>query len=202
MSDLEFGGRFDRVSAFFDWPVRLVAANLLWILGVLAGVVVAGLAPASLAMYSLLREYLLGRRPRLWHDFWATWRRAMTSSQLVIGLPMLTVVVVGFYLFASRGTPFVFAMTVVAVGYLATLLQLPAVAVSLNLPVTDTWKATIAIAWRQPLHTLGAAILIVAMMVGAWFVAPAALPLFFPALPALLASLIVCRGLQASPHTH
>ncbi|WP_129668538.1 YesL family protein [Phytoactinopolyspora endophytica] len=196
MAEVELDGRYGRLYGFLEWPVRLVVLNLLWIVGVLAGLVVAGLAPATLALYTLLRDYLQGKPVRAWRDFWTTWRRTLPSSQLVLGMPLLTVVVVVFYLIASRGTPFAVATTVLAIGYIATLLQLPAAVTHLDLGVTDTWKTTIAIAWRQPLQTVGAAIVSVFLLVGAWFIAPAALPLLFPALPALLATLVVRRGVR------
>ncbi|RIQ32520.1 YesL family protein [Jiangella rhizosphaerae] len=195
MAEIEVGGRFGRLYAYLDWPVRLAVLNLLWLLGVLAGLVLFGLAPATAALYAVLRAYVLGRSPRLWRDFWAVWRSSLRSSQLVLGVPILTVWVVVFYLLLSRSTPLVWAMAVLAAGYLATLLQLPAVVAHVDLPAVRSWQVTVEVAWRRPLATVAVAGLVVVLAVGGWLTTPAAVPLFFPALPALLATLTVQRGL-------
>ncbi|TDD69327.1 DUF624 domain-containing protein [Jiangella aurantiaca] len=195
MADIEVGGRFGRLYGYLDWPVRLAVLNLLWLLGVLAGLVLFGLAPATAALYAVLRAYVLDRSPRLWHDYWAAWRSSLRSSQLVLGVPILTVWVVVFYLLLSRSTPLVWGMAVLAAGYLATLLQLPAVVAHVDLPAVRSWQVTAEVAWRRPLATVAVAVLVVVLAVGGWLTTPAAVPLFFPALPALLATLTVQRGL-------
>ncbi|TDC48134.1 DUF624 domain-containing protein [Jiangella ureilytica] len=195
MAEIEVGGRFGRLYGYLDWPVRLAALNLLWLLGVLAGLVLFGLAPATAALYAVLRAYVLNRSPRLWHDFWAVWRSSLRSSQLVLGVPILTVWVVVFYLLLSRSTPLAWGMAVLAAGYAATLLQLPAVVAHVDLPVVRSWQVTAEVAWRRPLATAAVAALVVLLAVGGWLTTPAAVPLFFPALPALLATLTVQRGL-------
>ncbi|MBB5785650.1 YesL family protein [Jiangella mangrovi] len=196
MAEVRVGGRYGRLYGWLDWPARLAGLNLLWLLGVLAGLVLFGLAPATAALYAVLRGYVLDRSPRMWRDFWAVWRASLVSSQPVLGLPILTVWVVVFYLLLSRSTPFAWAMAVVAAGYLATLLQLPAVVAHLDLPVVRSWQVTAEVAWRRPLPTLGVAVLVAGLAAGAWSTTPAALPLLFPALPALLATLTVQRGLS------
>lgn len=197
MAELRVGGRFGRLYGYLDWPARLAGLNLLWLLGVVAGLVVFGLAPATAALYAVLREYVLGRSPRLWRDFWAAWRASLVSSQLVLGVPILTVWVVAFYLLLSRSTPFAVAMALLAAGYLATLMQLPAVVAHVALPAARSWQVTAEVAWRRPLATVGVAVLVVVLAVGGWLTTPAAVPLLFPALPALLATLTVQRGLNA-----
>lgn len=196
MAEVEFEGRFGRAYRILDWPLRLVGLNLLWLLGVLAGLVVGGLAPSTQALYALLLAYLRGEQVRPWSDFWRVWRATLGSAQLVIGMPLLTVAVVGFYVYASSGTPFAVAAVLLALAYLATLIQLPAAVAGLDLPMIKTWQATVALAWRQPLHTLGATLLSTALAVGAWFIAPAALVVIIPSVPALLATLIVRRGID------
>lgn len=196
MAEVRVGGRFGRLYGYLDWPARLVGLNLLWLLGVLAGLVLFGLAPATAALYTVLRAYVLDRSPRLWRDFWAAWRASLVSSQAVLGLPILTVWVVVFYLLLSRSTPLAWGMAVVAAGYLATLLLLPAVVAHVELPVARSWQVTAEVAWRRPLATVGVAVLVVVLAVGGWATTPAAVPLLFPALPALLATLTVQRGLS------
>jgi uncharacterized membrane protein YesL len=195
MAEVRVGGRFGRLYGSLDWPARLAGLNLLWLLGVAAGLVLFGLAPATAALYTVLRAYVLDRSPRLWHDFWAAWRASLVSSQPVLGLPILTVWVVVFYLLLARSTPFAWGMAVVSAGYLATLLQLPAVVAHVALPAVRSWQVTLEVAWRRPLVTVAVAVLVAGLAVGGWLTTPAAVPLFFPALPALLATLTVQRAL-------
>lgn len=195
MPEVEIGGRFGRLYTWLDWPVRLVGLNLLWILGVLAGLVVAGLAPSTHALYALQRAYLLGRSPRMWRDFWSQWRAHLPASQPALGVPLLTLWVLVFYLLAARGTPLAPGLAVLLFLYLATLLQLPAVLAHLDVGPVRAWRITIVLAWKRPGTTLGAALLAAALVAGAWFLTPAALPFFVPALPALLGTLAARRTL-------
>ncbi|MCG5219152.1 DUF624 domain-containing protein [Streptosporangium soli] len=195
MPEVEVRGRFGRLYGWLDWPARLAGLNLLWILGVLAGLVVGGLAPSTLALYEVLRGHLRGRSPRMWRDFWSAWRRHLLSAQVAFGVPLLTVWVLVFYLLAARGTPLVYGMAVLLSLYLATLLQLPAVLVHMEPAPVRAWLVTVEVAWRRPAGTLGVAGLVVVLVAGGWFVTPAALPFFVPALPALLATMAARRGL-------
>ncbi|MEU4408478.1 DUF624 domain-containing protein [Streptosporangium sp. NPDC023963] len=199
MPEVEIGGRFGRLYGWLDWPARLVGLNLLWVLGVLAGLVVGGLGPSTQALYVLERDYLLGRSPRMWRDFWSAWRANLVSSQPALGVPLLTVWVLVFYLLAARGTPVVYGIAVVLFLYLATLMQLPAVLAHMDLSPTQAWRATVEVAWRHPVATLGVALLVAVLVVGAWFTTPAALPLLVPSLPVLLATLAARRGLPPPP---
>jgi uncharacterized membrane protein YesL len=198
MAEVEIGGRFGRLYGWLDWPARLVGLNLLWMLGVLAGLVVGGLGPSTYALYALQRAYLLGRTPRMWRDFWAQWRAHLLSSQLTLGVPLLTVWVLVFYLLAARGTPMVYGCAVALVLYLATLLQLPAVLAHLDLTPIRAWRITLKVAWKRPVPTLGVALLVAVLLAGAWATTPAALPLLVPALPALLGTLAAQAALSPS----
>lgn len=100
--DVPVGGRFARLYRLLDWPPRLAGLNLLWLAGVLAGGVVAGLSPATVALFALVRDYQRGRHPRPWRDFWRHWRAEFARAQLRLGLPLLTVWVFAFYLLAAR----------------------------------------------------------------------------------------------------
>jgi uncharacterized membrane protein YesL len=89
----------------------------------------------------------------------------------------------------------VYGLAVVLFLYLATLMQLRAVLAHMDLSPTQAWRATVEVAWRHPVATLGVALLVAVLVVGAWFTTPAALPLLVPSLPVLLATLAARRGL-------
>ncbi|WP_114855409.1 YesL family protein [Brachybacterium sp. YJGR34] len=68
-----------------ELALRLFLLNLLWVLGVLAGGIVLGIAPATAALHAVLRQDRIegvheaeGTSPpprgTLWAEFWAAWR--------------------------------------------------------------------------------------------------------------------------------
>ncbi|WP_069111027.1 YesL family protein [Jiangella alba] len=196
---MEVGGRFRTLYAHLDWPPRLVLLNAMWVLGVLAGGVIAGLAPSTVALYATLRAYLHdGEDPSVWRTFWSHWRHEFARSQVTLGVPVLTTWVIAFYAQAGRGHPVMVGLTLLGLGYCATLIQLPAIVAHFELAPHRAWWATVQVAWHRPWATLGlvgAAFLAVA---GAILLVPPAVPLLVPAVPALLATIAVRRSLSAA----
>lgn len=188
MPDVEAGGRYGRLFRLLDWPIRLAVINLLWLAGVLAGLIVGGLAPATFAASQLLHRYLTGEPVQLWHDFWRHWRQALIRSQVPLGLPILTIWVLVFYTTLTRHSPIGLALAGVCAAYVVTLLYLPGVlAARPELTARQAWLLTLHVAWKRPLVTggLGLACLLAATACVLWF--PAALPFAFPVLPLALA---------------
>lgn len=194
MGDVELTGRFSGVYGALDWVIRLVAINVLWVAGSVAGLVVAGVAPATVAAYWLIREYSLGRKPRLWHDFWRQWRAELGPAQLRLGVPLATVIVFVFYLVAAANQSgavyrgLTLGIGIVLTLYVATLLYLPAVLVHYNVRPVAAWQITAAAAWRQPLVTVGLVIICAGAITALFFVAPGALLFFAISGPIFLAT--------------
>ncbi|GIH80089.1 YesL family protein [Planobispora longispora] len=94
------------------WPIRLYAAcdelvwavrlNLAWIVFTLAGGVVLGVGPATVAAYTLARRHARGEAVRLWPEFAGAYRREFARGSLLV-LPPLAVagVLYGNYLYFS-----------------------------------------------------------------------------------------------------
>lgn len=202
MGAVELTGRYGRLYGSLDWVMRLVAINLLWIAGTLAGVVIVGIAPATVAAYWLLREYSLGRRPQPWHGFWQQWRAELGQSQRRLGIPLATVIVLVFYLItAANQSGSLFRGLTLGLGlllglYVATLLYLPAVLNHYSIDAVAAWKVTVAAAWRQPLLTIGLVLTSAIVTVVMVFVIPGALPFFALSLPAYLATRAALRGFE------
>lgn len=85
------------------WAAKL---NLLWLVFTLAGGVVLGIGPATLAAYTLARRRARGETFQSWPAFVATYRREFgRGSLLVLPLAGMTVLLVTNYLyFASLGS--------------------------------------------------------------------------------------------------
>jgi uncharacterized membrane protein YesL len=187
MPDVEIGGRYGRLFRLLDWPIRLAVINLLWAAGVLAGLVIGGLAPATLAASTLLRRYFEGHPVQLWRDFWRCWRTELVRSQLPLGLPILTVWVIMFYAAMARHSPVGLALALVGTSYVVTLLYLPGVLTSRELPARKAWLFTLHVAWGRPLVTAGFGVACLLAFVACVLWIPAAVPFVFPVVPLAVA---------------
>jgi len=201
MSEVGLTGRAAPLYRLLDWPMRLAVITLLWLLGVAAGLVVAGVAPATLASHQVLQAYLSGdAETRPWSRFWSAWRVWFGRGQVVLGLPLVTVWVLAFYLAAARQTLWAWPLSVVTFGYLVSLWLLPAVAITAGpVQARDVWLLTMHLSWRRPVLPLaGTAVLVVLALVG-WYFVPAAL-VFWPA-AAGFAAVLVVRRVSQPPRT-
>lgn len=199
MPEVDLTGRLAPVYRLLDWPLRVAVITLLWLLGVAAGLVVAGLAPATLAAHRLTMAYLDESEVRPWSCFWSAWRKWLGRGQLVLGLPLATVWVLAFYLAAARETVWAVPLSVVFLGYLVTLWMLPAAVISAgDRPLKELWLVTLHLSWRRPALPLAATVVLVVLAVGAWYVVPVVL-VFGPAAAALAAVLVVRRVSSPRP---
>ncbi|MEV0289951.1 DUF624 domain-containing protein [Kribbella sp. NPDC050820] len=193
--EVELTGRTAAFYRWLDWPLRLALVSVLWVLGVAAGAVVVGVAPSTLAVHRVIHGYLNSAEMHAWSTFWSAWRAWIVRGQVVLGLPLATVWVLGFYLVVARGTVIAVPLSLVLLGYLVTLWLLPAVAAAVeSRRTTELWLLTIHVVWRRPAVPAGAAIGLIAAGVGAWYAVPAVL-LFGPATAALAAVLVSSRRL-------
>ncbi|SEU30545.1 YesL family protein [Nonomuraea wenchangensis] len=102
------------------WAVRL---NLMWLVFTLAGGVVLGLGPATVAAYTLARRHARYESFQAWREFWGVYRREFVrASLLVLPLAVAGVLLVGNYLYLSALGPGMGAMRI------ATLVALVALA--------------------------------------------------------------------------
>lgn len=182
---------YGRLFRLLEWPIRLALLNLLWLAGVLAGLVIGGLAPATLAVSALLRNYLTGEPVQLWQDFWRHWRTALVRSQLPLGLPILTVWVLVFYTTLTRHSPIGLALAGICAGYVVTLLYLPGVLNLAGSTARQAWLVTLHVAWGRPLVTAGFGLACLLAFVACVLWVPAAVPFAFPVVPLAVAQKLI-----------
>ena len=118
------------------WSIRLYEAadevfwaaklNLLWMIFTLAGGVVLGVGPATVAAYTLARRHALGETFPAWPAFVAVYRREFgRGSALVLPLAGATVLLItNYFYFASMGA----AATVPRLATVAALVALAMIA--------------------------------------------------------------------------
>lgn len=179
------------------WFTRLSVLNMVWLLQTLAGGVVLGIAPATLALAERIRGHLAGEPAE---GAWAVWKRLFWRSQMRFGFPLVTVVALGFYLQLAAGGPLAMTMLILTSLYLVWLLFLPAIhAVMPRAAHTEVWLGTLKAVVLKPGRLLCVA-LAVAALLGAllWWV-PVAVVLLVPSMPTLLAALVVRTTPTARP---
>ncbi|WP_336208906.1 YesL family protein [Nonomuraea sp. LPB2021202275-12-8] len=80
--------------------------NLLWIVFTLAGGVLFGLGPATVAAYTLARRHARGESIHAWTEFWHVYRREFVrGSLLILPVAALATVLFGNYLYLSALGP-------------------------------------------------------------------------------------------------
>jgi uncharacterized membrane protein YesL len=85
------------------WVVRL---NLMWLVFTIAGGVILGLGPATVAAYTLARRHARNETFQAWTEFWTVYRREFVrASLLVLPMALLATVLIGNYLYFSALGP-------------------------------------------------------------------------------------------------
>lgn len=87
----------NRAFAATEWITKFAYINLLWIGFSLAGLIVLGYFPATIAMFTIIRKWLKGETEiPIFRTFWTTWKSEFFRSN---GLGLLVATVVGLIVF-------------------------------------------------------------------------------------------------------
>ncbi|PHP52849.1 YesL family protein [Actinomyces ruminis] len=150
---------------------RLFVLHLVWLLGVAAGGVILGAAPATLALNAVIRRDLLNRvleagnlggaeRPGLWQEFWRVWRTEFWRAQMIGAVVLAGWAVFGLDRLVLRGgvgeaTPWLSGLVVVlsVLWAAATLIVWP-VAVHFDESLPRVAKLVFVLALSCPAHSL------------------------------------------------
>jgi uncharacterized membrane protein YesL len=140
------------------WAVQL---NLMWILFTLAGGVILGLGPATVAAYTLARRHARNETFHAWSEFWTVYRREFVrASLLVLPLALVATVLIGNYLYFSALGPLYVHYDLPLWAYVPKAVQLalmrPASSVLLLLALSAIAYATSAAPILAPVISFGA----------------------------------------------
>ena len=87
----------NRAFAATEWITKFAYINLLWIGFSLAGLIILGFFPATIAMFTIIRKWLKGETEiPIFRTFWTTWKSEFFRSN---GLGLLVAAVVGLIVF-------------------------------------------------------------------------------------------------------
>ncbi|MGX2959560.1 YesL family protein [Peribacillus sp. JNUCC 23] len=87
-----------------DWIIRLLYLNLLWIVFTIAGLVIAGIFPATVALFSVLKEWIHeGKNVRVFNVFLNIYRKEfLKANRLGIILFFISIVFYMDWLFTNQ----------------------------------------------------------------------------------------------------
>ncbi|RSD27042.1 YesL family protein [Mesobacillus subterraneus] len=87
----------NRAYAATEWITKFAYLNLLWMAFSLAGLIVLGFFPATIAMFTIIRKWLKGESEiPIFRTFWTTWKTEFFRSN---GLGLLVLAVGGLIAF-------------------------------------------------------------------------------------------------------
>ncbi|OQM45786.1 hypothetical protein B6A27_08995 [Anoxybacillus sp. UARK-01] len=76
--------REDWLYSACDWIVKLAYLNLLWICFSCIGMIVAGVAPASVALFTVVRKWMMGKMDfPVFRTFFATYKKEFLPSNMI-----------------------------------------------------------------------------------------------------------------------
>ncbi|GAA4427748.1 hypothetical protein GCM10023169_28060 [Georgenia halophila] len=126
--------------ALSEWLFRAVLVNVLWIVGTLAGVVVLGIAPATMAAHHLARQYARGTDDHAVRTFARCYRQEFWRANALLVPPALLVAaaLAGALVLRGSSVPgagvLVVGPVLVAACVGLALLYLPSLAVHYEVP--------------------------------------------------------------------
>lgn len=73
------------LSTGFDWFLRLVYINLLWLGFTLLGLVLFGLGPATTSMFTVMKKWVTGQEDiKIFATFWQTYKKDFFRANLLV----------------------------------------------------------------------------------------------------------------------
>lgn len=168
-----------------NWVMRFAYVNLLWVLFTLVGLVLFGFFPATVALFTIIRKWIIGQQNEvlIFNTFWKIYRKEFLKSNLI----GLIIIFVGYilyvdFLFLSTLTgPFANVMSLLFITtlllYGITVLYIFPVYVHYEIKLMHCFKYAFIIGFSYPLITL---LMILSFIIDYFITAlyPAILPFF------------------------
>lgn len=161
----------NNVNAACDWLVKLFYLNLLWALFTVVGLVVAGIFPATVALFTILKDFQTGENVRVFNRFWEVYRKEFGRvNRLGIVLTAIPIIFYTDWLFTNQftGTGAMAAKGILlgcAFLYGITLMYVFPVYLQGDRKVFSTIKLAFLIGITYPFYTLMMFISVVSLLV-------------------------------------
>lgn len=81
---METNGLMGGLYKVCEWVTRLAYLNLLWMLFTFIGFIILGFGPATVAMFSIIRKWLMGERNlSIFSSFWLVYKKEFMKANLL-----------------------------------------------------------------------------------------------------------------------
>ncbi|MEL3970864.1 DUF624 domain-containing protein [Rossellomorea oryzaecorticis] len=192
-------GGWDRFNTIVFGMLKLAYLNLLWMLFTFIGLLIFGFFPATTAMFTIVRKWLLREENlSVFPEFWRTYKKEFLRSN-GYGLIFMVIGYILYYDFTFIGlnsgklTFLVPVLLLILIWYIITLLFFFPVYVHFDLPFFKTLKQTLLLALTSPLELIQIAAAC-GILYGVASLLPGTIPLFTGS---VLAVAVMWIGLRA-----
>jgi uncharacterized membrane protein YesL len=158
---LENGGHLTRFYVICDWIARLAYINLLWIGFSVAGFILFGLMPATAAMFTIIRKWIMGENDfSILQTFWQTYKTEFLKSNALGGILMTIggLIFLDLRISQSGTTAFSLVMSLLMISGLFILfimfLYVWPIFVHFNLSIFNILKTAFVLSISQPMFTI------------------------------------------------
>ncbi|MDX8045308.1 YesL family protein [Gracilibacillus sp. S3-1-1] len=187
---------------FCVWIMKLAYLNILWLFFTLIGLVVLGLGPATIAMFSVTRKWVQGEDDiSVSSVFWENYKNNFWKSNMLFYIYFLIIYLLSVYYLLVRELDGIVGSLFIALVLIVTGLILFTILVSLplfshaKLSVYRYVKYSAMIVISNPFHMLALALAI--FLIGVVFLLlPGLVPFFFGSVLSLMTMYIVSKILQ------
>ncbi len=192
-----------RIYHVCEWITRLAYVNILWGLFMLAGAVIFGVAPATVALFTVVRKWLLfsDHNVPIFKTFFRTYKKEFLRANkigLFIGL-VAYILYIDFLYIANVGEAFqlVFSvfLFVILVFYAITLLYIFPIYVHYELRFLQYIKYSFFIGMANPLMTLTMFLSIILLTILFIYI-PGLIPFFSVSLVSVILMSCALRGFR------
>lgn len=154
---MESAGLMGKLQIVCEWMTRLAYVNLLWILFTLIGLIGAGFAPATVAMFSVVRQWIRGHETvPVFATFWGVYKKEFFKANLLsggIGI-LISVILIGGFMMGSLSS--VFSVLTIGLLFLVAIvfLYLIPVYVHFEYSFKEMIKTSFMLSAAFPLQTI------------------------------------------------
>jgi uncharacterized membrane protein YesL len=144
-----------------EWITRFAYVNILWMAFTLVGLIIFGIFPATVAMFTLIRQWIMGNMESpVFKTFWNTYKKEFLRSNLFglvfylisllfyINLQFMEINQGGFYDIVK--IPLYIFMLAISI----TLIYVIPTYVHFELRFIDVWKNAFLVMLIHPLHNI------------------------------------------------
>ncbi|WP_226529639.1 YesL family protein [Metabacillus niabensis] len=83
---METSGWTGGIYRICDWISKLAYINLLWMFFTLAGLILFGIAPSTVALFTIIRKWMMGEHNiSIFSSFWNVYKREFKKANILMG---------------------------------------------------------------------------------------------------------------------